>query len=140
MAPPKEIKSPTLAGVGVKPGEEQTIRESRNFNALEWCIPADSRDGLKIHVGGKGHIIFTQARLFESASKIVLHSDEARALLKIPELLTAAQIARELDVVDRTLCRKLAASPIVPTGIVVMAGRRTPVWVRSRIAEITKLL
>jgi len=62
---------------------------------MSWSVPPDERDGLEIHIGGKGHVVLSQQRTFEEKSEIILHPDEARTLNKIlPAAIGAAENLR----------------------------------------------
>lgn len=69
----------------------ETRQESGNIHPHHWTIPADSHDGVDVHIGGKGHVVLTQRHPFTDEAEIVLHPTEARQLNKIlPVAIDAA--------------------------------------------------
>jgi len=58
----------------------------------------------------------------------------------ILEMLTVTQAARELAVCDRTLFRRLVASGAVPDAVLTQGGKKSPLFVHSRLNELKKLI
>jgi hypothetical protein len=82
---------------GAEPKEKTDIlQQSADIHAspeflTSWTVPPDTRDGLEIGIGSKGHILLTQNQPFEHETAIILHPTEARALLEIlPDAISAA--------------------------------------------------
>jgi hypothetical protein len=60
----------------------------------------------------------------------------------VMEVLNVAEAARKLGACEKTLARKLASSGIVPDAFLVLgtSGRRSPLFVASRLSQLRKLL
>lgn len=86
--PRSEKRAERVDSQGAEPKFNIDRQESVNYHA---AVPPEDRDGFEIAISGRGYVVLKQHRPCADEVVIVLHPDEARALLKL--LRTAIEAA-----------------------------------------------